>query len=178
MNLVHIFNRENSEFEKFKKINKNHLKANLRSVFYYSIFFPIVEILSALSIGLIIWYGGNAIISGKEVTLGELVAFILYIYMMFRPIRQLADRFNVLQMGIVGSERVFKVLDTKDFIEDNGNVIKDQIKGTVKYRNVKFSYKDDNCVLNGISFSIEKGKKLGSSWKDWIGKNFYYKYIE
>ena len=124
-----------------------------------------------LSIGLIIWYGGDSIISGK-VTLGEAVE-ILYIYMMFRPIRQLADRFNVLQMGIVGSERVFKVLDTKDFIEDNGNVIKDQIKGTVKYRNVKFSYKDDNWVLNGISFSIEKGKKL-TNRKDWIGKNYYY----
>ena len=92
---------------------------------------------------------------------------------MFRPIRQLADRFNVLQMGIVGSERVFKVLDTKDFIEDNGNVIKDQIEGTVKYKNVKFSYKDDNWVLNGISFSIEKGKKL-TCRKDWIRKNFYY----
>ena len=96
---------------KIKKINKNNLKAHLRSVFYYSVFFPIVEILSALSIGLIIWYGGESIISGKEVTLGELVAFILYIHMMFRPIRQLADRFNILQMGIVGSERVFKVLD-------------------------------------------------------------------
>ena len=116
MNLVQIFNRENSEFEKFKEINNSHLSAHLRSVFYYSVFFPLVEIFSALSIGLIIWYGGEAIISGKEVSLGELVAFILYIHMMFRPIRQLADRFNVLQMGIVGSERVFKVLDTKDFI--------------------------------------------------------------
>ena len=91
MNLVQIFNRENSEFDKFKKINKNHLKAHLRSVFYYSVFFPIVEILSALSIGLIIWYGGESIISGKEVTLGELVVFILYIHMMFRPIRQRID---------------------------------------------------------------------------------------
>ena len=170
MNLVQIFNRERSEFDKFKKINQNHLKAHLRSVFYYSVFFPIVEILSALSIGLIIWYGGDAIISGKDVTLGELVAFILYIYMMFRPIRQLADRFNVLQMGIVGSERVFKVLDTKDFIKDNGNVIKDQIEGTVKYKNVKFSYKDDNWVLNGISFSIEKGKKLALVGRTGSGK--------
>ena len=170
MNLVQIFNRENSEFEKFKKINKNHLKAHLRSVFYYSVFFPIVEILSALSIGLIIWYGGESIISGKEVTLGELVAFILYIHMMFRPIRQLADRFNILQMGIVGSERVFKVLDTKDFIKDNGNVVKDKIEGTVKYKNVKFSYNDGNWVLNGISFSIEKGKKLALVGRTGSGK--------
>ena len=93
-----------------------HLVQILRS--FRLICFPVVEILSALSIGLIIWYGGEAIISGKEVTLGELVAFILYIHMMFRPIRQLADRFNILQMGIVGSERVFKVLDTKEFISD------------------------------------------------------------
>ena len=170
MNLVQIFNRENSEFEKFKKINKNHLKAHLRSVFYYSVFFPIVEILSALSIGLIIWYGGESIISGKEVTLGELVAFILYIHMMFRPIRQLADRFNILQMGIVGSERVFKVLDTKDFIKDNGSVVKDKIEGTVKYKNVKFSYNDGNWVLNGISFSIEKGKKLALVGRTGSGK--------
>ena len=170
MNLVQIFNRENSEFEKFKKINKNHLKAHLRSVFYYSVFFPIVEILSALSIGLIIWYGGESIISGKEVTLGELVAFILYIHMMFRPIRQLADRFNILQMGIVGSERVFKVLDTKDFIKDNGSVVKDKIEGTVKYKNVKFSYNDGKWVLNGISFSIEKGKKLALVGRTGSGK--------
>ena len=89
---------------------------------------------------------------------------------MFRPIRQLMDRFNILQMGIVGSERVFKVLDTKDFIIDNGNIVKDKIEGTVEYKNVKFSYNDDNWVLNGISFSIEKGKKLKLSWKNWIRK--------
>ena len=132
----------------------------MRSVFYYSVFFPIVEILSALSIGLIIWYGGEAIISGNDITLGELIAFILYIYMMFRPIRQLADRFNVLQMGIVGSERVFKVLDTKDFISDNGLLKKDKIKGVIEYKNVKFAYNDNNWVLNDISFTIKEGEKL------------------
>lgn len=160
MNLVQIFNREDSEFEKFKKINSKHLNAHLRSVFYYSVFFPIVEILSALSIGLIIWYGGEAIISGNDITLGELIAFILYIYMMFRPIRQLADRFNVLQMGIVGSERVFKVLDTKDFISDNGLLKKEKIKGVIEYKNVKFAYNDNNWVLNDISFTIKEGEKL------------------
>ena len=160
MNLVQIFNREESEFEKFKKINSKHLNAHLRSVFYYSVFFPIVEILSALSIGLIIWYGGEAIISGNDITLGELIAFILYIYMMFRPIRQLADRFNVLQMGIVGSERVFKVLDTKDFISDNGLLKKKKIKGVIEYKNVKFAYNDNNWVLNDISFTIKEGEKL------------------
>ena len=129
MNLVQIFNREDAELKKFQDINKGHLSAHLKSVFYYSVFFPVVEILSALSIGMIIWYGGEAIVSGKDVTLGELVAFILYIHMMFRPIRQLADRFNVLQMGIVGSERVFKVLDTEDFITDEGSVEKEILMG-------------------------------------------------
>ena len=160
MNLVQIFNREDSEFKKFEEINEKHLTAHLKSVFYYSVFFPVVEILSALSIGLIIWYGGEAIISGKSVTLGELIAFILYIHMMFRPIRQLADRFNVLQMGIVGSERVFKVLDTEEFISDNGIIDKENIDAEVEYKNVKFAYKDENWVLKGLSFKIEKGKNL------------------
>ncbi|MGY8989677.1 MAG: ABC transporter ATP-binding protein, partial [Flavobacteriales bacterium] len=151
-------------------INKDHLSAHLRSVFYYSVFFPIVEILSALSIGLVIWYGGEAIISDKEVTLGELVAFILYIHMMFRPIRQLADRFNILQMGIVGSERVFKVLDTEDFISDNGKKELDTIEGNVEYRNVQFAYKDEDWVLNNLSFKIEKGKHLALVGRTGSGK--------
>ena len=170
MNLVQIFNREDSELEKFKLINSKHLNAHLKSVFYYSVFFPIVEILSALSIGLIIWYGGEAIISGSDITLGELIAFILYIYMMFRPIRQLADRFNVLQMGIVGSERVFKVLDTKDFISDKGLLKKDNIKGVIEYKNVKFAYTDNNWVLNDISFFIKEGEKLALVGRTGSGK--------
>tara|TARA_B100001029_G_C15046709_1_gene447678 strand:+ start:137 stop:1891 length:1755 start_codon:yes stop_codon:yes gene_type:complete len=170
MNLVHIFNREESEFNKFKQINNNHLSANLKSVFYYSVFFPVVEILSALSIGLVIWYGGEAIISGEEVTLGELVAFILYIHMMFRPIRQLADRFNVLQMGIVGSERVFKVLDTDDCIPDRGKKELQIIEGNLEYRNVQFAYKDHDWVLNDLSFTIEKGKKLALVGRTGSGK--------
>ena len=116
MNIVQIFNQEDREFLKFKKINMNHRDAHLRSIFYYAVFFPIVEILSATSIALIVWYGGHAILSGKEMTEGELIAFILFVYMMFRPIRQLADRFNILQMGIVGAERIFKVLDYNDSI--------------------------------------------------------------
>ncbi|MAR39911.1 MAG: antibiotic ABC transporter ATP-binding protein [Flavobacteriales bacterium] len=170
MNLVQIFNREDAEFQKFKEINKNHLNAHLKSVFYYSVFFPVVEILSALSIGLIIWYGGEAIISGKEVTLGELVAFILYIHMMFRPIRQLADRFNILQMGIVGSERVFKVLDTKEFISDEGIVIKDELEGTIEYKDVNFAYKKEEWILKNLSFKIDKGKNLALVGRTGAGK--------
>ena len=120
MNVVQIFNREKSEYDKFFKINKEHRDAHLRSIFYYAVFFPVVEVLSAMSIGLIVWYGGHGILEGKSITVGELIAFILFVHMMFRPIRQLADRFNILQMGIVGSERVFKVLDTEEKIIDNG----------------------------------------------------------
>ena len=170
MNLVQIFNREDAELKKFQDINKGHLSAHLKSVFYYSVFFPVVEILSALSIGMIIWYGGEAIVSGKDVTLGELVAFILYIHMMFRPIRQLADRFNVLQMGIVGSERVFKVLDTEDFITDEGSIEKENMDGEVEYKNVKFAYKNEDWVLNGLSFKIEKGKNLALVGRTGAGK--------
>ena len=113
MYIVQLFNRQDIEFDRFKLINDNHKKAHIRSIWYYSIFFPIVEILSAISIGLLIWWGGIQAATTKDVTLGELIAFILYIHMLFRPIRQLADRFNVLQMGMVASERVFKVLDTE-----------------------------------------------------------------
>ena len=119
MNIVQIFNREEAEFDKFKKINADHRDAHLRSIFYYAVFFPVVEVLSAVSIGLVVWYGGEGILSGKDITIGEIIAFILFIHMMFRPIRQLADRFNVLQMGIVGSERVFKIIDTDEKIKDN-----------------------------------------------------------
>ena len=113
MNIVQIFNRE-SEYNKFHKINTDHRDANIKGI-YYAVFFPIVEILSAVSIAFVVWYGGEAILRKEDVTVGELIAFILYIHMMFRPIRQLADRFNILQMGIVGSES-FKVLDTKEKI--------------------------------------------------------------
>ena len=107
MYIFQLFNREDIEFEKFKAINNSHKKAHVRSIWYYSVFFPIVEILSAISIGLLIWWGGIEAATTTDVTLGELIAFILYIHMLFRPIRQLADRFNVLQMGMVASERVF-----------------------------------------------------------------------
>ena len=170
MSVVQIFNREDSEYRQFQDINNNHLDANLKSVFYYSVFFPIVEILSALSVGAVVWYGGLSILSHQGVTQGEIFAFILYIYMMFRPIRQLADRFNILQMGIVGSERVFKILDTKEFIQDSGKVKNIDIKGRVEYKNVDFAYKDDDWVLRDISFTIDQGKKLALVGKTGSGK--------
>ncbi len=160
MKIVQLFNKENSEYKKFKEINTKHRDANIRSIFYYAVFFPIVEILSALAIALVIWSGSISIIKSSGVTVGELVAFILYIYMMFRPIRQLADRFNVLQMGIVGSERVFKILDTDQKINNNGKLEFDGENGNISFENVSFYYKDKQWVLKNINFSIENNKIL------------------
>ena len=155
MSIVQIFNRESAEYQKFFGINTKHRDANIKGVFYYAVFFPVVEILSAVSIGLIVWYGGHGILDGKDITVGELIAFILFIHMMFRPIRQLADRFNVLQMGIVGSERVFKVLDTDSKIFDDSTYIIEDIEGGVAFSNVNFSYKKGEIVLKDLSFEID-----------------------
>tara|TARA_B110000444_G_scaffold179554_1_gene168334 strand:+ start:1281 stop:3098 length:1818 start_codon:yes stop_codon:yes gene_type:complete len=170
MNIVQIFNREKAEYKKFKNINKSHRDAHLRSIFYYAVFFPIVEVLSAISIGLIVWYGGHGILSGKDITVGELIAFILFIHMMFRPIRQLADRFNILQMGIVGSERVFKVLDTDEKITDLGENLLEFMNGTISFKDVDFSYKPDERVLNGLTFDIKAGKMLALVGSTGAGK--------
>ncbi len=160
MRIVQLFNREKVEFENFKHINELHKKAHIRSIWYYSIFFPIVEILSAISIGLLIWWGGIEAATSAQVTLGELVAFILYIHMLFRPIRQLADRFNILQMGMVASERVFKILDTDEVIENKGSIQVDKIKGDIEFKNVWFAYNDEDWVLKDVSFSVKAGQTL------------------
>ena len=170
MNVVQIFNREEAEYKKFKTINKSHRDAHLRSIFYYAVFFPIVEVLSAMSIGLIVWYGGHGILSGQDITVGELIAFILFIHMMFRPIRQLADRFNILQMGIVGSERVFKVLDTDAKIADLGENTLENMEGAISFKDVDFSYKQDEWVLKGLTFEIKAGKMLALVGRTGAGK--------
>ena len=170
INIVQIFVREQAEYQKFKKINKAHQDAHIRSILYYSIFFPLVEILSASSIGLIIWWGGSAILSGQDITFGELVAFILYIHMLFRPIRQLADRFNILQMGIVGSERVFKILDTDQKIKDNSDFVLEKVKGDISFKDVFFAYNKEQWVLKGINFDVEAGKTLALVGETGAGK--------
>ena len=170
MNVVQIFNREHAEYKKFKTINKSHRDAHLRSIFYYAVFFPIVEVLSAMSIGLIVWYGGQGILSGKDITVGELIAFILFIHMMFRPIRQLADRFNILQMGIVGSERVFKILDKDEKIADLGENKLISVKGAISFKDVNFYYKKDEWVLKGLTFEIKAGKMLALVGRTGAGK--------
>ena len=171
MNIVQIFNREEAEFKKFKEINILHRDAHLRSIFYYAVFFPIVEVLSAASIGLIVWYGGQNILTENTITPGEIIAFILFIHMMFRPIRQLADRFNVLQMGIVGSERVFKILDTDEKINDKGTRKLEEINGTISFSNVWFAYKNKQWVLKDLTFDIGEGKMLALVGQTGSGKS-------
>tara|TARA_B100001057_G_scaffold259464_1_gene259661 strand:+ start:1241 stop:2995 length:1755 start_codon:yes stop_codon:yes gene_type:complete len=171
MNIVQIFNREDAEYDKFKKINADHRDAHLRSIFYYAVFFPVVEVLSAVSIGLVVWYGGEGILSGKDITIGEIIAFILFIQMMFRPIRQLADRFNVLQMGIVGSERVFKIIDTDEKINDEGKTEVSDLTGEISFENVWFRYKEDQWILKDLSFNVNSGKFMALVGHTGAGKS-------
>ncbi len=192
MNIVQIFNREKEEMDKFKAINQKHKEANIRSIWYFSIFLPVIEIMSAISIGLVVWYGGleAAEAAGKvslkilfhdamgsvteemrQITLGEITAIIIFINMLFRPLRQLADRFNTLQMGMVASDRVFKILDTKDRIEDTGTRELSQVKGTIEFRNVKFGYKEDEPILKDISFKVEPGETLAIVGATGAGKS-------
>ena len=171
MNIVQIFNREEAEFKKFKKINAEHRDAHLRSIFYYAVFFPVVEVLSAVSIGLVVWYGGEGIIKGKDITIGEIIAFILFIHMMFRPIRQLADRFNILQMGIVGSERVFRIIDTDEKIKNEGINELNDLKGDISFDKVWFRYKQEQWILKNLSFSVDAGKFLALVGHTGAGKS-------
>ncbi len=170
MNIVQIFNREQREMKKFEQINQKHMNAHIRTVYANAIFFPVVEILSACSLALLVWFGGKEAIADR-VSYGNLVAFILYIYMLYRPIRQLADRFNILQMGMVGSERVFKVIDTDAEIEDIGEIPANDIKGSIEFRKVWFAYKDEDYVLKDLSFKIAPGEKVAFVGATGAGKS-------
>ncbi len=164
MNIVQIFNREKAESQKFDEINTKHRDANIRSIKAYSIFFPVVEILSSVSLGLLVWWGGKEILKGIT-SMGQLVEFIMFLNMMFRPIRQLADRFNTLQMGMVSSERVFKVLDTHEIIENKGTHNAANIKGDVEIKNLWFAYN-----TSPLSFIQGEGQGVRSN-QDWVLKN-------
>lgn len=159
MRIVQIFNSEEREMEKFKAINREYTQANLNSILYYAIFFPVVDIISAAALGLMIWFGAGHALTG-EVTVGMLVAFPIYLNMMFRPIRMLADRFNTLQMGLVAAERVFNVLDSKNQIKNKGELKADDVKGAVEFKNVTFAYTPDNDILKDLSFTINPGETL------------------
>jgi len=180
MSVVQIFNSEKDEYDKFIKINQKHTTANVKSVLYYSIYFPFAEIVSAVSIAIVVWYGAEQIVGDVErqgifmesshylfsvfgvnlestITVGTITAFIMYINMFFRPIRMIADRFNTLQMGVVSSKRIIDLLDSKEYISNNGQYTPDSIDGNIEFKDVWFAYNDENFVLKGISFHIKKG---------------------
>ena len=160
MNIVQIFGNEKKEYERFKEINQTHLKANLKAVLYYSIYFPVMELFTSIGLGLLIWYGSNQLFS-EEVTLGVLVAFIMYLQLFFRPIRSIADRFNTLQMGVVSSKRIFDLLDRNESIKSNEKIKDVKLDGGVEFKDIWFAYNDDDYVLKNISFKISKGDSVG-----------------
>ena len=170
MRLVQLFNREGQEFEKFKEINHQHRVANIKAIFFYSVFFPIVEILSSVSVALIIWFVG---INGNayNVGLGDITFFIMMVNMLFRPIRMLADRLNTLQMGVVSAERVFKVLDTNEQINNAGIVKFNGVKQNISFKNVWFAYSNEHYVLKDISFTINAGQTVALVGATGAGKS-------
>lgn len=160
MSVVQIFVQENRKFKEFEERNSEHLQANLQSIFYYAVFYPVVNLIGALAIGLIIWYGGNRVLEGI-LTLGALVAFIQYSENFFKPISDLSEKFNILQSAMASSERIFNLLDTKSDILPPKKPIKlEQVRGKIEFKNVSFSYKPNTPVLKNINLSIEPGEKI------------------
>ncbi|MFM8433298.1 MAG: ABC transporter transmembrane domain-containing protein, partial [Bacteroidota bacterium] len=176
MSVVQIFNRENQEMGKFKVINRRHMKAHVKSVWYYSIFYPVVELLSAASVGLLVWWGSQGALEGV-VTIGNVVAFIMYINMLFRPIRELADKFNTFQMGMVSSERVFRMLDEEERISETGDKKVGIGSLEIRFKGVWFSYDDQkpdeepSWVLKDLTFDLPAGTSVALVGATGAGKS-------
>ncbi|QMU63658.1 MAG: ATP-binding cassette domain-containing protein [Flavobacteriaceae bacterium] len=171
MKIVQLFNREKMEYKNFMEINNKHKKAHIKTVWYYSIFFPIAEILSSIGIGLIVWYGGLQVVAGGIADVGIIIAFIKMSQMLFRPLRQIADKFNQLQMGIVSGERVFKVMDTHSSIDKSGTLKVKNMEGNIAFKNVRFSYIQGEEILKGISFEVKKGQTVAIVGATGAGKS-------
>ncbi len=170
MKIVQIFTREKTEYDRFTEINKSHRKAWIKTVWYNSIFFPIAEMAGAIATGLVVWYGGLNVIGGGFVTLGIITAFIQYAEMLFRPLRQIADKFNTLQMGMVAANRVFGILDTKSHIADTGTIDYTNTNGKIEFKNVHFGYNPDEEVIKGISFIANPGETVAIVGSTGAGK--------
>lgn len=173
MNIVQIFGSEKREFEKFQEINNEHKQANLRSVLYYSVYYPVAEIIAAAGIGLLVWYGAKGIMNVETtgITIGKLIAFIMYIQMFFRPIRMIADRYNTLQMGIVSSSRILNLLEDTEHVQKNGSYKPDHIRGEVDFDHVWFAYNEPEYVLKDINLSIREGETIALVGATGAGKS-------
>mgnify|MGYP000005840460 CR=1 FL=1 len=170
MNIVQIFNREQREHDKFQEINKEHRAAHIRSVLYYSIYFPVAEIIQAIGIGLVVWYGAVGVL-GMDLQIGVLISFIMYLQLFFRPVRLIADRFNTLQMGVVSSSRIFKLLESTEHISDEGTHTTESIKGHIELEKVWFAYVDEQYVLKDINIEVKPGETLALVGATGAGKS-------
>jgi ATP-binding cassette, subfamily B, multidrug efflux pump len=173
MNIVQLFGSEKREYERFKEINREHRGAHLRSVLYYSVYFPVAEIIAAAGIGLLIWYGAKGAIDmeASGITVGKLTAFIMYIQLFFRPIRMIADRYNTLQMGIVSSSRIINLLDDQEHVPDQGQHKPTTIQGSVEFEGVWFAYNEQDFVLKDVSISIQPGQTVALVGATGAGKS-------
>ncbi|MFY0603183.1 MAG: ABC transporter ATP-binding protein [Flavobacteriaceae bacterium] len=171
MKIVQLFNREKIEYKNFKEINDKHKKAHIKTIWYYSIFFPIAEVLSSIGIGLIVWFGAGQVLDGTVAKPGDIFGFIMFAQMLFRPLRQIADKFNQLQMGIVSGERVFKVIDTNSFIDKSGTLEAKNLQGNISFKEVNFSYIKGEAVLKGVSFDVKKGQTVAIVGATGAGKS-------
>ena len=171
MKILQLFTRETTEYKKFKAINERHKKGWLKTVWYNSIFFPIAEFVSSMTMGAVIWIGGINSVVGQTASMGDLIAFTMFIPLLFRPLNQIANKFNSLQMGMVAADRVFKVLDTHSNIDDSGVIEANHFKGDISFANVRFSYVKDEEVLKGVSFNVEAGETVAIVGATGAGKS-------
>jgi ATP-binding cassette subfamily B multidrug efflux pump len=170
MSIVQIFSSEDNEYKKFKDLNETHKAANIKSILYYSIYYPVADVIAAGATGMVVWFGAKQILE-TEVTMGTVTAFVIFINLFFKPIRQLADRFNTLQMGIVSTDRILKLLDSEEYTVNNGTYRPESVKGKVEFKDVWFAYNEEEYVLKNINFKVEEGETIAFVGATGAGKS-------